>query len=651
MFGLVTALAPLVSAQQDGADLTSISLESLMNTQVTSVSRHEEELRKTAAAVYVITQEDIRRSGATDITDLLRMVPGVQVAQINSSVSAVGARGFNFEYSTKLLVLVDGRTVYNPTFSGVYWHLQNLILEDIERIEVIRGPGATMWGANAVNGVISITTKKPANAQGGLLVADSGSGRPPEGAIRFGGALGNSSFYKLFGRQTTRGDLPTSSGASGGDSWNLTDGGFLVDWSRLRSDSVTVEGSAYRGVTGSRNFAITSISPLTSNAYGLLTNAGGHVLARWNHTFKDASNLTVQAYYNMADVRGTDANVVRTLDLDLQYRFKTRGRNDVMVGFGQRKYTDNYNDSLSFGLTPSTGVTDVTSGFIQDEIALVNKRLYLNMGTKVERNTLAGNNVQPSAQLSWTPTAHHSAWLSASHAVRTVNRVERSMYNIVGSFPAGPLTGLIYIFGQKDTRSEALNAYEAGYRYQAGRKLWLDLTSFYNVYSHLSENSPGATYFVAAPSPHLVLPLYINNSMKGETYGAEAAASYKVNSALTLKGSYSFLRLTLLDPTAEASAAAAEGQSPRQQVSVGSFLRLPKSFDIASNVYFVSSLAAFNTPAYTRVDMNIGWRAFENIEFNVVGQNLLGSHMEFGSVITPANVITRSIFGKVTWKF
>ena len=647
------SLPQIAASQGPESKLDTLSLENLLSMEVTSVSRHQEELRKTPAAVYVITQEDIRRSGVTDVAELLRMVPGVQVAQINSNVWAVGARGFSAEYSNKLLVLVDGRTVYDPTFSGVYWRLQNLVLEDIDRIEVIRGPGATMWGANAVSGVINITTKKAANTQGGLLVADSGTGRPAEGSLRFGGSLGKTAFYRIFGTQTTRSSLSTPSGADGLDSWNTTNGGFRLDWSPSKTDSVSFESSAYRGLAGSNRSRLMSLSPLVFGTQGPTDNIGGHLLTRWSHSFKNASNLTMQAYYDTVQMTRYHSRVINTVDFDLQYSFKIGPRNNVMLGFGRRDYRENYHNDVDWGVTPSHEKIQLTSGFVQDEITVVKDKLYVIAGTKIEDNSFAGNNVQPSVRLAWLPTSRHSAWLSASRAVRSVNPVERGMYLNLSAFPAGSLLGLVSRRGQSNTRSEGVIAYEAGYRYQANRKLWFDLASFYNVYDHLSTTEAGTTFFEAQPGPaHFVLPLYFANGMRGETYGTEATAEYKLTPSLTLKGSYSLLRLALhaydghvFDPKST------EGQSPQNQGYIGASYSLPKSFTISANAYVVGGLPSFQIPAHTRLDLNLGWKGLENLEFNVVGQNLLGSHIEYGSVISPSNVINRSIFGKVTWRF
>src|SRR2546427_9807287 len=280
LVALVLFLVADASAQ-NLPDVTAMSVEDLMNVQVTSVSKRSQKLADAAAAIFVITQEDIRRSGARSIPEALRMVPGVQVARIDENKWAISSRGFNGRFANKLLVLIDGRSVYTPLFSGVYWNIQDVMLEDVDRIEVIRGPGATMWGANAVSGVINITTKKAANTQGGLLVADSGTGRPAEGSLRFGGSLGKKAFYRIFGTQTTRSSLSTPSGADGLDSWNTTNGGFRLDWSPSKTDSVSFESSAYRGLAGSNRSRLMSLSPLVFGTQGPTDKIGGTFLKRW----------------------------------------------------------------------------------------------------------------------------------------------------------------------------------------------------------------------------------------------------------------------------------------------------------------------------------------------------------------------------------
>jgi len=636
---------------QDEADLSAISLESLMNVQVSSVSRHQEELRSSAAAIYVITQQDIRRSGMTDLAELLRTVPGLNVARINGSTWAVSARGFNAQYATKLLVLVDGRTVYDPTFSGVLWHLENIVLEDIERIEVIRGPGATMWGANAVNGVISIQTRNAANTQGGLVVADIGSGRPGEGSFRFGKAVGKNASYRVYGRQTTRSSLETISGADGQDSWNLTNMGFRFDWKASKSDSLTFESEADRGVHGSRQDVLTSLTPLTFNTAGLIGDRGQYVRAQWNHTFNANSGLTLKFYVNHLHSLGYGEKKIQSFDFDLQHNFRIGQSQNFTWGFGRRETNDEFPETLAFGATPSIADTDLTSGFVQDEFHLLQDRLRVIVGSKFEHSTLDGYNTQPSIRVAWIPGARNSFWASAAHAVHPASRVERGMHLNVGSFDAGAMFGLVELFGQKNTRSEGLMAYEAGYRYQANRRFWTDISVFYNVYDHLSIVEPGNPIFTPAPVPHLVLPLYFQNASRGKTYGLEVAANYKVSDIWTVGGSYSLLRMNLQGPAGSTAADDTEVQSPRHQAVASSLLTLPKSFELSAHAYFVGRLPSYDVPSYTRLDAGITWQGLEHLELGMTGQNLLGSHLEFGENPSPASAVQRSIFGRVAWRF
>jgi iron complex outermembrane recepter protein len=643
---LVAMCATAVFSQEQETDLADLSLESLLNMRVTSVSRRQEEMRKTAAAVFVITQEDIRRSGATDIADLLRMVPGVDVAQLTSNTWAVSVRGFNGLYATKLLVQVDGRTVYDPTFSGVFWDRQNLVLEDIDRIEVIRGPGATMWGANAVNGVISITTKRAGQTQGGLLVATGGSRRPGEGAFRFGGELGQNAFYRASARQTTRTNSPSSSGENGGDSWNMTDATFRVDWDPSGTNSFVFDGGGYRGVTS---------NPLASFGLGGQGGKnGGHALARWTHSLSSSSDLRLQFYYNNSQINGAGGNNVDLLDFDAQHNFHIGNRNNVMWGVGHRRIHDDVDNTLTFKVLPAHKTTTLSNAFVQDEITVIDRTLYVTVGSKFERSSFTGYDIQPSAHLLWLPDSRQSVWASASRAVRTANRIERGLHIDLRTVPMGPVNGIVTLSGRDDTRSEELMAYEAGYRYQAMKKVWFDLATFYNVYDHLSTTEQGAPFFVVEPGPpHFVVPTLFGNGMKGKTYGAEVTGNLKVNDSLTFRGSYSLLHMSLqyYRPDFASTSETAEGQSPRNQVYGGVVLTLPKSFELSGHSYFVGQLPTFQVPSYTRVDANVTWKGLEHLELSVAGQNLLGSHMEFGTGQGALNPVNRNIYGKVTWRF
>jgi len=650
---MLAAFASILQGQESAPDLTTVSLESLMNMKVSSVSRRDEELRSSAAAIHVITQEDIRRSGATDIADLLRMVPGMDVARKDSSTWAISTRGFTAEYATKLLVMVDGRTVYDPTFSGVSWHLQNLVLEDIDRIEVIRGPGATMWGANAVNGVISIKTKRAADTQGGLLVADAGTNSPGEGTIRFGSSIGSHLFYRLYSRQTTRLAFDSPTGGPGGDAWNLTTVGTRLDWDPSKSNSVVFESEARRGVRGARQNFLTSISPITFGTVGLRSDEGGFAMARWSHIFKDKSSLTVQVYHDILHLKGNNgAKDLKINDFDFQHNFKIGGRNNVMWGVGKRDINDSFPTTLAFGMTPAQSHTDLNSAFVQDEISIVQDKVSLSIGSKFEDSSLAGGNFQPSIRISWLPNARQAIWVAVSRGVHSASRVERGMRVNFTAFETGSGPAAVDLLGQPGTRSEGLVAYEMGYRYQANRKLWLDATTFYNVYDHLSTDPPGAPYFATDPAPpHLVLPLFFQNNSKGEAYGGETSINYQLLRSLRVESSYSLLLMQLHSPTGDTSDSNIEGQTSRHQVRFESTYNVGKSLELSGQVHFASSLPYFAVPSYTRVDLKATWKGFENVELSVAGQNLLSPHFEFGDIPAPSNVTSRQIYAKVAWKF
>ena len=648
---LTGAVLPAALAQ-DAADLSGLTLESLRNTQITSVSRHLEELRSTAAAAYVITREDIRRSGVLDLPDLLRMVPGVDVAQITASTWAVSVRGFNAQYANKLLVLVDGRTVYDPSFSGVLWHLQSMSLEDIERIEVIRGPGATMWGANAVNGVVNITTRRAAETPGGMFVAGAGSDRPGEGSVRYGGSVGRRGFYRVFGKQTTSSGFTTDSGSSRGDSSNTTSTGFRMDWTLSNRDSVTVDAEGYRSVRGIDLKTLSSLSPIQYQPAGAQGSTGGHVLARWSRSVSATSAWSLQFAYDRAhhtDFRARDVSIV---DFDLQQNFSIGSRNNVIWGIGQRNTGDEFENYQFFYVNPAARRTALTSGFVQDEISLIPHELSLTAGAKYEYSSFTKSDVQPTVSLSWTPSARQSAWLSIARAVRTPNRLERGLVANTSTFTAGPKTGLVNVYGRENARSEGLRAHEAGYRYQANRRLFVDIATFYNVYDHLGALEAGATFLETTPGPpHLVMPLYRGNWMKRETYGAEAAVDYRVI-RVSVQGR--------IQPAPD-GVARAERRGPRRREGRGRKPAEPVLRGVVSDVAeifrsFRSGLLR-GFAAYAR-DSCLHAAGFEcdmegrrNIELSIAGSNLLGRHPEFQEVLGSINPVGRRLYAKLIWLF
>jgi iron complex outermembrane receptor protein len=655
---LLAALATAVWAQQPSPDLTETSLEDLMNIEVTSVSKKEEKLFQTAAAIYVITPEDIRRSSATSIPELLRMVPGLNVARIDANKWAITARGFNGRFANKLLVMIDGRSVYTPLFSGVYWDVQDVLLEDVERIEVIRGPGATLWGANAVNGVINIITKPARETQGGLLTAGAGTEERGFGALRYGGPLGRQAHYRFYAKYFNRDNSIDTSGHRAADQWDMLRGGFRLDWKASPKDSLTFQGDIYQGdVEGVASMA--SLTPPFNRSFNeQVSVSGGNLLGRWSRIFSDRSDLTLQLYYDRTSRAVRLGEVRQTFDLDLQHHLALGRRHDLRWGFGHRVTSDEVSGNFTVSLDPQSRTDHLFSAFAQDELKLVRDRLRLALGTKVEHNRYTGFEVQPNLRLLWTPHEQHAWWASVSRAARTPSRVDDGFRINAAAFPgAGGMINLLSIFGNRDFKSEYLLAYETGYRAQPSKRLSLDLAAFYNVYRHLETIESGRPFLESSPAPpHLVIPLRFDNRMRGETYGLEAAAHWQATSHWKLSGSYSWLRLQLHreatsnDPEAETE----EGHSPRHQFHLRSYLKLPRNFEFDTSLSRISRLATLEVPGYTRLDARLGWRLKERLELSLGLQNLLDArHREYGRTEdrTDAMQIKRSIYGKVTWRF
>ena len=659
---LLTALSLAISAraQNPPEDLSKLSVEDLMNVEVTSVSKKEQKVSQTAAAIFVITQDDIHRSGANNIPDLLRMVPGVNVAQINSNIWAISVRGFNGEFSNKLLVMIDGRTVYEPTFSGVFWDVQNVPLEDIERIEVIRGPGGATWGANAVDGIINIITKKASETRGGMVVAGAGNLDQGFGTLQYGGAAGKSTDYRVFANYFNQYHLPGLARPDGGDGWFFLRGGFRADSKLSAKDDLTVAGDVYTGGIGDIAGAVESVaSPIVQPVFSGTNASGGYLQANWNHRQSDRSGTTLQVSFDR--YRRDDAlrETRNTLDIDFAHHLRWGSRQDIVWGVGYRYSSSTTDGDLLFSLKPPNLNTQLFSAFLQDEIALIPDRFSLIVGTKIEHNYYTGFGLMPTLGATWTLSEHRMVWASISRALRTPSEVDAaSQLTVDGFVPPGGPPVLIRIVGNPAFQDEQEIAYQAGYRTQLYDRLSVDLTAYYNSYSQLQSTEPEPSFLETdPPPPHIVMPLNYENLMRGETHGVEAFANWKTTSRWTLTPAVAFEEIHLrLDPSSQdtTSVAAGEGSSPRQWARLASHLALTHglAWDVSAN--FVGRLASPAVASYTRIDSQLSWHLREHLFASLVGQNLAQDHhVEFlneqGTGF--ANYMKRSGYVKFTWRF
>ncbi len=642
----VWAKAP-ESIEVSGSDLTELSLEDLMNIEVTSVSKKSQRLADAPAAVFVITQEDIRRSGVTSIPEALRMVPGLQVARINANTWAITARGFNGRFANKLLVLMDGRSVYTPIFSGVFWDVQDTLMEDIDRIEVIRGPGASLWGANAVNGVINIITKAARETQGGLVSAGGGTEERGFGSVRYGDSLGESAHYRMYAKYLNRDSSVDAFGKEGKDDWDMLRGGFRMDWDASDRNLLTVQGDIYRGDSSGELTEFFPTFPFISTIEDKSINSGGNILAKWKHTISNTSDTELKFYY---DREQRDTFYVNTVDLDFQHRFMPFERHEIIWGLGYRYINDKFENRFSFFFEPQSRSVDLFSGFVQDEITLFPDKLRLTVGSKFEHNDFTGFEIQPNARILWTPAEDHSVWAAVSRAVRTPSLGEEDARAINGVvfpntlFPGSPVT-FVTLNGTRDFESEALIAYEAGYRFQPIEGLSTDISVFYNDYDNLRTIEPIDPFTFTA-----------GNNMKGETYGVELAADWRPCDWWRLQGAYTYLQMALkLDADSrDTQSKMAEDEIPHHQASLRSSVELPANLELDLWLRYVDELSAQEVDDYLTLDMRVGWKPIKNLEVSLVGQNLLENHHpEFRPEIlgVPPAEIERGVYGKITWGF
>ncbi|HEY0455437.1 MAG TPA: TonB-dependent receptor [Verrucomicrobiae bacterium] len=629
-----------------------LSIEQLMNESVTSVSKKETKLADSPAAISVLTQDDIRRLGVASLPEALRGVPGLDVARINGHTWAISARGFQSQFGTKLLVMIDGRSVYQSSFAGVFWDLEDVVLEDLDRIEVIRGPGATLWGANAVNGVINIITKSARDTQGWLASSTFGTEEQPSTTLRYGGHSGSNLYYRVYVKYFNRDGLVDSSGQDApDDSWGVH-GGARLDWEPTVQDQYTLQGDyGYYEPVGTYDHRL--LAPPFLRVFNATDhNKSGNFLGRWSHTFSESSQLSLQSFYtHTAHTLGDGGEVSDTLDFDLQDRFGLGEWNDIVCGVGYRVISDNLPPSEVLTWTPQKRTMNLFTAFVQDEITVRPERLKLILGSKFEHNVDTGFEVQPGARLLWTPSSRQTAWAAVSRAVRTPSRFDRGARVEVAGFQPDPFAPVmdVALIGNPHLKAEQLIAYEIGYRVEPVKQISIDATAFYNRYKNLIGYLPGSpTFELSPPPPHLLLPQYAANNGRGETYGAEVSLQYKVIDCWRLAADYSWIHPGALAKLGELNSAI-----PQQQARLRSYLDLPHNFELNSSIAYVDRLSNLKVSSYVRLDAGVIWRPLSSLELGIWGQNLLESrHWEFPSQLSSFRTeMPRSFFGKITWKF
>ena len=657
----LTQIGQAQTNQTIPGSLAQLNLEQLGNIEVTSVSKEPEQVWHTAAAVSVITQDDIRRSGATSVPEVLRLVPGVEVAQIDSDHWSIAIRGLSGQFSKDLLVLIDGRSVYTLLYSGVYWDVQNLLLDDVDRIEVIRGPGGTIWGANAVNGVINIITKSSKNTQGALATAGGGNANLGNGAARYGGMLGQNFSYRVYGMGFAN-SAEFHSDGDGFDAWHMEQMGFHSDWNKGPQNTFTVQGDMYTGQTGERVDIASFSPPSETQPDDLAQVSGGNIVARWQHQKADGSDIQIQAYFDRTYFQDLELGEKRdTFDVDYVQHQRIRAHHELTWGLGARVSPSTFIQTSAVNFLPNRQTDSIYSGFVQYELPIVPDKLTLTGGTKLSYDNFSGFEYQPSVRLLWTPTLHQSLWAAVTRAVRTPSRLDQdvSFPIFIEEFPGTPPVPVFYdIVGDASFAAERLISYEAGYRRTVTRRVYFDFAAFYNVYRGLEAyGTPYAAEEAGPPATPEVLffVLPYANGIDGNTVGGEIAPDWQVTPWWQLRGSYSYLHMGLKDApgyTADTGnlLISYNGSSPRSEVTAESRFDLPKRFQLDPTYRYVSALPAQAVSAYSAADLRLGWHATSELELSVVGQNLIDPHhAEFGGDPGPLVEIKRSVYAKITW--
>ena len=643
------------SAQQPAVDLAALSLEQLMVIETTA-GKKLQTLADVPAAVFVISGEDIRRGGFRTLPDALRTAPGVQVAQINANQWAISIRGFNAPYSNKLLVLVDGRVVYTPAFGGVFWDVQDLLLEDVERIEVIRGPGGTLWGENAVNGVINVITKTAGGTKGSFAEAGTHSMDGGFVGTRYGGGLGTAGDYRVYAKYFHRGyDAGTETTA---EEWTQARGGFRVDWRAGTRDTLSLQGAGYSGSSVLNGRDVLLVAPFSSLVEHPGDVDGGNIQTQWTRRYDGDAELRLQADVDRTSRSSPHfAERRTTATLDLQHRVRPSRRHDLVWGAAYTRSADRINGSFRLSFVPTEDSFIVSSGFVQDDITLVPDRLRVVAGTKILHNTYTGWEQQPNARVLWTPNQDRSMWFAVSRAVRLPTRLEEGVRLNTAAQPtaAPPGVALLRLQGAPGGGAEHAIAYELGYRMQVTAPWFIDLAVYRNTYTRLNSLMTDPPFLEMSPRPvHVVVPIRNGNGGSGHAEGAELFTRWQASGPWRVSASYAWSQMQM-SPLNTLNANVNPGLNPSHRARVQAAFDLPYHLQWDLGVSHTSRLRATGVPAYAQADTRLAWRSRGPVEIDFVAQNLFdAAHVEWipvgGGAMYQNIEVPRSVVARVTWR-
>lgn len=633
----------LINSPEPDSDILSLDIEQLMNMEVTSVSKKTQTLSDSAAAAFVITQEDIRQSGVTSIPEALRMAPGIEVARIDTNKWAITSRGFNSRFANKLLVMIDGRSVYTPAFSGVYWDVQDTLLEDIERIEVIRGPGAALWGANAVNGIINIITKNAIDTQGTLISTGGGTHERAFGSLRYGTQLSTDSYGKIYFKGNRRDDYDLKGGGSADDDWTSYQGGGRLDKQLNNQDHLTIQGDLYQN----KNSEFSELAYLSPPSLGYSDQStrskGANILTRWEHTESLTSSYKLQVYYDYTNRDEAYADIShQTLDVEFQHRFNFLNDHDIIWGTGYRYIWADF-DMLEGSYVEDNDNERLYNLFVQDEISLIENTLWLTLGSKFEHNEYTNWEIQPTARIFWNINPKHKLWSAISRANRIPTRFE---YDSSVLFPSPDGNTVFNLQGNKNIKSEEVTSYEIGYRVIPSSSISIDTTVYYSEYKDLLD------FKAVLTAPVLI---NLNNAQSGYTSGFELASHWQMNDWWNWDLAYNYYNQTLKSINNEQLS-----DSPHQNFSLRSNIQFRENLNLNLWLKYTDDFTDYlenrktTIDSYTTLDARLAWQLNRTLELSVTGQNLLESdHIEYvrGSSMNDAVEVKRAVYFKLLWQY